>query len=60
MNASFTYAIANNLVGFKTNSLRVRITRVMNASQVEVITCSLSDAGTWLIIHPNQLSDFHS
>jgi hypothetical protein len=55
MNASFTYAIANNLVGFKTQSLRVRVARVMSPSQVEVCTADLTNSGTWLVLHPNQL-----
>jgi hypothetical protein len=55
MNSSLTYAIANKLVGFKTTSLRVRVVRVMNASQIEVCTADLCDSGTWLILNPNQL-----
>jgi monomeric isocitrate dehydrogenase len=60
MKTSLTYAIANKVVGFATSSIRVQVVRYMSASQVEVLTADLSDAGTWLVLNPNQLTDLHS
>ena len=60
MKTSLTYAIANKVVGFATSSIRVQVVRHMSALQVEVLTADLCDAGTWLVLNPNQLTDLHS
>ena len=60
MKTSLTYAIANKVVGFATSSIRVQVVRHMSDSQVEVLTADLCDAGTWLVLNPNQLTDLHS
>ena len=60
MKTSHTYAIANKVVGFATSSIRVRVMREMSTSQVEVMTADICDAGTWLVLNPNQLTYLHS
>lgn len=55
MNATFTpgtYAIAHNLIGFRSTTLRVKIERIANESNINVRTADLLDAGTPLTLDP--------
>ena len=58
MNTTFTlnqYAVASNLKGFKSETLRVKIVRIASASQIVVRTADLLDSGTALVLSPEQL-----
>jgi hypothetical protein len=50
------YAIARNLKGFGTDTLRVKVLRVASPYDVIVVTADLVDAGTTLAISPEQLT----
>lgn len=49
-----TYAIAHNLIGFRSSSLRVKVTR-QEPGYVWVITADLLDAGTKMVLDPSQV-----
>lgn len=51
-----TYAIASRLVGFATDSLRVRVTR-REAGCVWCVTADISNAGTPLVLDASQVAD---
>jgi len=48
------YAVASGLVGFRSTSLRVIVTR-RSGAYVWVVTADLLDAGTPLVLSPNQV-----
>lgn len=52
--ANKTYALANNLIGFKSSTLRVIVTRE-ELGNVWVTTADLLDAGTQLVIDASQI-----
>jgi len=53
------YFIASGLVGFTSDSLRVRLVRDFgNGKDVLVMTASLLDAGTTLLLNWSQLKPF--
>lgn len=57
------YAIANNLIGFKDSSIRVKILATVESpdnKKIAVMTADLLDAGTFLLVDADQLSDFHN
>ena len=51
---SFTHALAHDLIGFKTSTLRVRVLD-SNELYVWVITADLLDAGTRLVLDQKQI-----
>lgn len=48
------YAIAHNVKGFKSTSIRVKVTRV-DGNYAFVVTADLLDAGTKLVLDINQI-----
>ncbi len=50
-----TYAIATDLKGFPTSTLRVKITRFIGYGHYNVITADLRDSGTQLVLTEDQL-----
>lgn len=54
-NTARVYAIANSLVGFKASSLRVRVLEQRDGL-AWVITASLLDAGTKLVLNADQIT----
>lgn len=60
MNNSTTWkpgdvALAHNLIGFPSSTLRVRIEKVLSEKDILVRTASLQDAGTQLNLDASQL-----
>lgn len=49
------YALAKNLVGFRSSTLRVKVLKQHSADQVSIITADLLDAGTRLTLDASQL-----
>lgn len=49
-----TYAIAHNLNGFSSSSLRVKVTRT-DGENVWVVTADLLDAGTAMVLDASQI-----
>lgn len=49
------YALANNLVGFASSTLRVRIEQVLSPRDILVRTADLLNAGTLLNLNASQL-----
>lgn len=52
--ANKTYALAHNLIGFKSSTLRVIVTREERGN-VWVTTADLLDAGTQLVLDASQV-----
>ena len=50
-----TYCIAHGLVGFPSDTLRVKVERVISDDDVLVRTASLQDAGSPLLLNREQL-----
>ena len=50
------YALAKNLRGFRSTTLRVRVLAEHSGGQVSIITADLLDAGTRLTLDATQLS----
>lgn len=49
------YAVAHNLIGFKSSSLRVKVTRI-DGDNYFVTTADLLDAGTRLVLAGDQIA----
>lgn len=54
-----SYYLANSLIGFRKNSLRVRVLANHIDGSVSVVTADLLDAGTTLLLNGWQLSDIN-
>lgn len=52
---TMTYAIATDLKGFPTSTLRVKITREIGHGYFNVITADIRDSGTHLVLTEDQL-----
>jgi|GEM_PF-3994485 len=48
------YALASNLIGFSSSTLRVKVTRT-DRHYAWVMTADLQDAGTWLVLDISQV-----
>jgi len=55
------YVLANDLIGFangrERRNLRVRVLKILGPYDVLVITASITDSGTKLVLNPSQLED---
>jgi hypothetical protein len=51
-----TYCLAHRLVGFDSDTLRVKVERIISDHDVLVRTASLQDAGSPLLLKPDQLT----
>ena len=55
------YVLANDLIGFgngrERRDLRVRVLKILGPCDVLVITASIIDSGTKLVLNPSQLED---
>lgn len=55
------YVLANDLIGFangrERRDLRVRVLKILGPYDVLVITASIIDSGTKLVLDPSQLED---
>jgi hypothetical protein len=55
------YVLANDLIGFgngrERRDLRVRVLKILGPYDVLVITASIIDSGTKLVLNPSQLED---
>jgi len=55
------YVLANDLIGFgngrERKDLRVRVLKILGPYDVLVITASITDSGTKLVLNPSQLED---
>lgn len=55
------YVMANDLIGFgngrERKDLRVRVLKILGPYDVLVITASITDSGTKLVLNPSQLED---
>ena len=53
--------LANDLIGFangrERRNLRVRVLKILGPYDVLVITASITDSGTKLVLNPSQLED---
>ena len=51
-----TYCLAHRLVGSDSDTLRVKVERIISDHDVLVRTASLQDAGSPLLLQPDQLT----
>jgi hypothetical protein len=55
------YVLANGVIGFSNgmekSTIRVKVLKVLGPNDVLVITASIRDAGTRLVLDPSQLED---